>query len=77
MKAKSNIITFRATPALARQIKTASRQARQTVSTFLGTLVTSVLKGKQRDVRRDAEVARREPGEVVARNLHQPERAAH
>ena len=74
MNAKSNIITFRATPALARQIKTASRRARQSVSTFLATLVARVLGGQERGAREDVEPMGRRADDGVTRDLDKPDR---
>lgn len=69
MKAKSNVITFRVTPALARQIRTASRRDRQSRSTFLATLVARVLKGLKKGAPKDVKPMRRRASDVVARDF--------
>jgi len=68
MKAKSNVITFRVTPALARQLRAASRRAHLSVSTFLATLVGRALKG-QKEGPQDVEPMRRRASDIVARDF--------
>jgi hypothetical protein len=66
MQIRSNVITFRVPPALAGRIRTASRGARQSVSTFLNNLVTGALQIPQ-----DSALGAMEPGRQ-SNDLGQP-----